>query len=135
MGGDNTEKVKADEQTASDDDISPNAVKIWAVVAFLLSLPVSAIVGGHLGPGKGRAAGIAFALMIGGVLVFRRQTRHLWFWVSIAALVIIHVALIVFVPWTNKSFPAPEFWPVGIADFAFTCGFIKLVEKLMTRNT
>jgi len=130
----NTENAKPDEDATPDDGISPDAVKIWAVVAFLLSLPVAAIVGHHLGPGRGRAAGVAFALMIGGVLVFRRLIRRPWFWMSIAALVIIHIVLIVVVPWSNGSFPAPELWPIGIADFAAICGFIKLVEKLMTRN-
>ena len=130
----NTEKVKPDEDATPDDGISSNAVKIWAVVAFLFSLPVAAIVGHYLGPGRGRAAGIAFGLMIGGVLVFRRLIRHPWFWMSIAALVIIHVVLIIVVPWSNKSFPAPELWPIGIADFAAICGFIKLVEKAMRRH-
>ncbi len=134
MEVDNTENVKPDEDATPDDDISPNAVKIWAVVAFLLSLPVAALVGHQLGPGKGRAAGVAFALMIGGVLVFRRSIRRPWFWMSIAALVIIHIVLIVFVPWSDRSFPAPELWPIGIADFAAICGFIKLVEKAMSRS-
>jgi hypothetical protein len=131
MKEDNIENVKPDEDATPDDDISPSAVKIWAVVAFLLSLPVAAIVGHYLGPGKGRAAGVAFALMIGGVLAFRRLIRHPWFWMSIASLVIIHVVLIIVVPWSDKSFPAPALWPIGIADFAAICGFIKLVEIAM----
>jgi hypothetical protein len=134
MEVDNTENVKSDEDATPDDDISPNAVKIWAVVALLLSLPVAAIVGYHLGPGRGRAAGVAFALMIGGILAFRRLIRHPWFWMSIAALVIIHAVLIVVVPWSNRSFPAPELSPICIADFAAICGFIKLVEKAMSRS-
>jgi hypothetical protein len=50
---------------------------------------------------------------------------------AVTALTIIHVVLIVVVPWSNKSFPAPALWPVGIVDFAAICGFIKLVEKAM----
>jgi hypothetical protein len=53
---------------------------------------------------------------------------------AVAALTVIHVVLVVVVPWTNKSFPAPALWPVGIADFAAICGFIKLVEKAMSRG-
>lgn len=51
---------------------------------------------------------------------------------AVAALTIIHLALIVLIPWSNKSFPAPALWPVGIADFVAICGFIKLVEKAMS---
>ncbi|HTY64003.1 MAG TPA: hypothetical protein VMG30_17275 [Acidobacteriota bacterium] len=53
---------------------------------------------------------------------------------AVAALTIIHVVLIAVVPWTNRSFPAPALWPVGIVDFAAICGFIKLVEKAMSRG-
>lgn len=134
MKEDNDEIVKPDEDPTLDDEISPNAVRIWAVVAALLSFPVAAVVGRHLDPGRGRAAGVVFALMIGGVLAFRRNIRHAWFWMSIVALVIIHVVLIVMVPWSNRSFPAPELWPIGFADFAAICGFIKLVEMAMRRG-
>jgi hypothetical protein len=133
MEEDRPTDVTSDDAT-TDDDVSPSAVKIWALIAFLMSLPVASIVGHHLDQGRGRAAGVAFAMVIFGILVFRRQVRHPWFWMSILALLIIHGALIVFVPWTAKSFPAPELWPIGIADFAFVCGFIKVIEKLMTRR-
>jgi hypothetical protein len=53
---------------------------------------------------------------------------------SVAALVVIHVVLIILVPWSNKSFPAPFLWPVAIADFAAVIGFFKLVEKAMSRG-
>jgi hypothetical protein len=131
---DKTTDVTPDEDATPDDDMSSNAIKIWAAVAFLLSLPVASIVGHHFDQGRGRAAGIAFAMIIGGVLVFQRQMRYPWFWMSIAALLIMHGALILLVPWTNQSLPAPELWPIGIADFTFVCGFIKLIEKLMTRE-
>lgn len=134
MEEDTDENVKPDEDATLDDDISRNAIKIWGLVAALLSFPVAAIVGHYLDPGRGRAAGIAFALMICGVLVFRRLIRHPWFWMSIAALVIIHAVLIIVVPWSNKRFPAPELWPVAIVDFGAICGFIKLVEKAMSRG-
>jgi len=131
MGEENRENVKPTD--ASSDHISPTAVKIWAVVALLLSLPVASIVGHYLDPGRGRAAGVAFGLLLGGGLAFRNLIRHPWFWMSIAALAIIHAVLIIFVPWSNRSLPAPELWPIGIADFAAICGFIKLTEKVMTR--
>jgi hypothetical protein len=135
MEEDSAEKTKPDEDATPEDDISPDAIKIWAVVACLLSFPVAAFVGHHLDPGRGTAAGIAFALMIGGVLVFRRFMRHPWFWMSIASLIIMHGALIYVIPWSNKSYPAPELWPISFVDFAFICGFIKLVEIAMRPRT
>ena len=116
------------------ENVTPRTVKKWAFIAILLSLPVAIVVGHFVDPGRGRAAGLALALMIGAVRAFWYLRRHRWFWMSVAALTVIHVALIVVVPWSNKSFPAPALWPVAIADFAAVCGFIKLVEKAMSRN-
>src|ERR1700739_146986 len=103
------------------------------VVVALLTLPVAILVD-HFDPGRGTAAWASIALMIGAVRVFWYLRRHAWFWMTIALLAIIHVVLIVLVPWSNKSFPAPELWPVGIVDFVAICGFIKLVEKAMSRG-
>src|SRR5882757_3733627 len=104
MGTMNTEKVTA------------RTVKKWAFIALLLSFPVAIVVSHFVDPGRGRAAGVALALMILSIRIFWYLKQRAWFWMAIAALTIIHVVFIVVVPWTNKSFPAPALWPVGIAD-------------------
>ena len=106
----------------------------WGIIVAVLTMPVAMVVSHFSDPGRGRAAGIALGLMIGGIWAFWHQRRHAWFWMAIAALTVIHVVLIILVPWSNKSFPAPALWPIGIADFAAICGFIKLVEKAMSRS-
>jgi len=118
----NTEKVTA------------RTAKKWGFIALLLSLPVAIVISHFVDPGRGRAAGVSLALMIFAIRVFWRLKQRGWFWIAIAALTIIHVVLIVVIPWTNKSIPAPALWPLGIADFAAICGFIKLVEKAMSRG-
>jgi len=116
------------------ENVTPRTVARWGLLAGLLSLPLAIVVSHFADPGRGRAAGISLALMIGGVRAFWHLRRHAWFWMAIAALTIIHVVLIAVVPWTNRSFPAPELGPVCIADFAAIFGFIKLVEKVMSRD-
>jgi len=106
----------------------------WGIIVALLTIPVAIVVGHFVDPGRGRAAGLALALLIGAVRVFWNLRRRPCFWMSVAALVIIHIVLIILIPWSNKSFPAPTLWPVAIADFAAVCGFIKLVEKAMSRS-
>jgi hypothetical protein len=117
------------------EDISPNTVKVWPVIAFLISLPVAEFAEHYYGPGRGRTAGVALGLMILAGRAFWYLRRRVWFWLTVAALLLIHVVLVVGVSWTNESFPAPAIWPVGIIDFVAMCGGIKLVEKLMTRNS
>ena len=116
------------------ENVTARTATKWGFIAFLLSLPVAIAVSHFVDPGRGRAAGVVLGLMIFSIRVFWHLRRHPWFWMSVAALTVIHVVLIVLLPWTNESFPAPALWPVGIADFAAICGFIKLVEKAMRRG-
>src|ERR1700679_2040915 len=121
MEDENTNDVSQDPL----EDVSADTVKIWAVISFLLTLPAMAILSHYIDPGRGRAAGIALGFMIFSVTAFWYLRRHVWFWMSIAILIIVHVALIVFVPWSNRSLPAPLLWPIGIVDFVAIWGFIK----------
>ena len=119
-------------EKANPENVTTRTAARWGLIVALLTIPVAIVVGHFVDPGRGSAAGLALALMIGAVRVFWHLRRHPWFWMSVAALVIIHVVLIILVPWSNKSFPAPTLWPVAIADFAAVCGFFKLVEKAMS---
>ena len=121
-------------KSMSAENVTSRTAARWGLLVGVISLPVAMVVSHFFDPGRGRAAGIALAMMIGGIWAFWHQRRHAWFWMAVAALTVIHVALVVVVPWTNKSFPSPALWPVGIADFAAICGFIKLVEKAMSRG-
>lgn len=121
-------------KSMSAENVTSRTAARWGLLVGVISLPVAMVVSHFFDPGRGRAAGIALAMMIGGIWAFWHQRRQAWFWMAVAALTTIHVVLIVAVPWTNKSFPAPALWPVAIADFAVICGFIKLVEKAMSRS-
>ena len=116
------------------ENVTARTAARWGLMVALLTIPLAIVVGHFVDQGRGMAAGLALALMIGAVRAFWYLRRHPWFWISVATLVIIHIVLIIFVPWNNKSFPAPAVWPVAIADFAAQCGFLKLVEKSMRRS-
>jgi len=118
----------------NNENVTPRTVKKWAFIALGISIPVAIVIGRFVDPGRGRASGLSLALMIGAVRAFWYLRRNGWFWTTVAALTIIHVVLIVVIPWTNKSIPAPALWPIGIADFAAICGLLKLVEKILSRD-
>lgn len=120
-------------ETMTTEIVTERTVKRWGLIALLLSLPVAIIVSHFVDSGRGRAAGVSLALMILAIRAFWYLKQRAGFWMTIAALTIIHVVLIVAIPWTSRSIPAPALWPIGIADFAAIYGCVKLAEKLMSR--
>jgi len=116
------------------DEVAPRTAKKWGCLAFLLSIPVAIVVSHFVDPGRGRAAGISLALMILAIRIFWDLRRHVWFWLDIAALTLVHVVLIVVIPWTDMSIPAPGLRPFGFVDFAVIWGVVKLTEKMMNQR-
>ena len=57
------------------------------------------------------------AAMVAIVIAMRWQLRrHLWFWMTMTVFAALHLALVLFVPWTDKWNPAIVIIPLGIAD-------------------
>lgn len=63
-------------------------------------------------------------------MVFWDFKRSVWLWVALGLMVLLHVPLVLLIPWTNKSYPGFSLLPVGVADFylVYGClyGFFKL---------
>ena len=57
--------------------------------------------------------------------------RHLWFWVTMAVIVSLHVTLILFVPWTTKWVPAIVIIPIGIADLYLMLAILSVIGTLV----
>jgi hypothetical protein len=67
-----------------------------------------------------------------GFLVFLkwRLRRYAWFWITMAAVVALHVLLILFVPWTNKWVPALVTAGVDSLDICLVFWILGIVEEL-----
>jgi len=116
------------------EEVTSRTVKKWGLIAGLLAILGNIVVSHFLDPGRGDAAGISLAILILSVRNFWYLKRHVWFWLDMAALTLVHVVLVIVIPWTDRSIPAPELWPIGIADFAVIWGVVKLTEKMMNQR-
>jgi hypothetical protein len=78
-------------------------------------------------------------------IFFRDYDRHsiamrwelrsrVWFWITMAVIVALHLALILFVPWTTKWVPAIMTIPIGIADLYVMLAILSIVGKFMERS-
>jgi hypothetical protein len=57
--------------------------------------------------------------------------RHVWFWGTITIFAVLHVPLILFVPWTTKWVPALVIIPIGVADLYVMLWVLSVVGKFM----
>ena len=58
-----------------------------------------------------------------------RLRRHVWFWATMAAVVALHVLLILFIPWTNKWVPALVTAGVDSLDICLVFWILGIVEE------
>lgn len=61
---------------------------------------------------------------------WKLRTRG-WFWITMTILAVLHLPLILFVPWTTKWIPAVVIAPVGIADLYAMLWVLSVVGKFM----
>ena len=86
-------------------------------------------------PGRARAAAACVGVF-GTTIWSRWHLRHnVWFWIALAVLAAVHLPLIFRVRWSDASLPAYGLLPIMLADFAFVCGPIWLIENAMSRDS
>src|SRR5215470_17649301 len=72
--------------------------------------------------------------MLGVAIAIKWQLRrHVWFWITMAVIVTLHVLLILFVPWPTKWIPAVVIIPIGIVDLYAMLAILSVVGKFVQR--
>ncbi len=64
----------------------------------------------------------------------RRLWSHPWFWVTMAVVALLHIPLILFVPWGTKWVPALVFAGIDTADFCLIIWIFVLLGKFLTES-
>ena len=105
-----------------------------AFVALLLGVSFFFLFSSLGEPARGRTAGISVGMIVGAVWMRWDLRKRVWFWVTIAILVLLHVPLVLLVPWSNNNYPGVVLLPQGLLDLAVVYNCIKLVEKVMKRS-
>ena len=76
----------------------------------------------------------SIAVIISAVAMRWRLRQQTWFWTTIAAIVALHIPLILFVPWTADWIPVVVILPIAIADLYAILAIVAVVEKFMGRR-
>jgi hypothetical protein len=74
-------------------------------------------------PGTGRVAAICAFVIMTVAREFWDLRKCSWFWLTLSIVVLLHVPLILLVPWNTKNYPGVALPPFGLLDFALvhTC--------------
>lgn len=71
------------------------------------------------------------AIIVLTIIMRWKLKRHVWFWLTTIIFAVLHVPLILFVPWTTKWIPAFVIIPIGIADLYVLLWVLSVVGKFM----
>jgi hypothetical protein len=64
----------------------------------------------------------------------RKLGRHMWFWITIAFFALLHVPLVLFVPWTAKWVPAIAIAAIDSADLIVMLAILSIVGNFMAES-
>ena len=111
----------------------------WAAAAILLTFPLFLLFKYFGRPGIGRATWFCAGAIFLAVRFRWELSGKRWFWPAIAAISLIHLPVILFVPWTAAWIPSFFIFPLVLADFFLVLILIHRVEKYLasagTRRT
>jgi len=105
-----------------------------ALIVLLCALPFFFLFAALGDPAKGRAAATCAGMIATAALIGWDLRKRAWFWVTIAILALLHIPVVLLIPWTNKNYPGIVLLPGALLDLAVVYGCIKLAEKLMTKK-
>ena len=107
---------------------------LWVASAVALTFPLFLLFKylGH--SGNGRAAWFSAFTIVLVARVRWELSKHRWFWVTIAAIVLYHLPLVLLVPWTATWVPSFVIMPFCVVDGVAMLALIQAVEKRMSTS-
>jgi hypothetical protein len=106
----------------------------WAIIAGVCTSPIF-IFFVYLGdPGRGMAAWVSAGAISAAARFLWDLKDRAWYWATIVVIVLLHVPLILLVPWPLRRWSYVQLLPIGLLDFALAYGIIRLVERVIEGN-
>ncbi len=104
--------------------------RAWAIgVGICCLLPLYLIFSAFGNAGRGTAAGC-----FGGAIIIAARLRwdlrnRIWFWIVVGLVVLVHLTMVLLIPWPNRNYTLPIVLPVGIVDILAISYLIQLIAK------
>ena len=105
----------------------------WVAIMAICTLPIWALYA-YLGdPGRGQAAWVCSVMISLAARFFWDLRNRIWFWMTLTIIVLLHIPVILLIPWPFKQLTSIAALPFGFADFGIAYGIIQLVENVAER--
>ena len=102
----------------------------WGVLCGIIGSALSAWLFDHFGRLDLALPTLDSVGVLGFVLVLKWQlSRRVWFWITMAIVVALHVLLILSIPWTTKWVPASAIAGIAALDLIVILAILSVVAK------
>ncbi len=105
----------------------------WALLVLICTLPIY-ILFVYLGDsGRGRAAWVSTGVITFAARLLWDLKTRVWFWVTLAIIALLHVPMILLIPWGDQNLSYVALLPAGLLALGIAYGIIRLVENTIER--
>ena len=59
--------------------------------------------------------------------------KRLWFWATIVVVLLLHVPVVLMIPWPRMTINRITLLPIGVVDLLITLGAVRFVEKFIVK--
>jgi hypothetical protein len=104
----------------------------WAVLCIIIgALPIYWLFD-HFGRLNIALPILNVVAVLGFMLALKRKLwPHTWFWITMAVIALLHIPLILFIPWGTRWVPALAIAGIDSLDFCLILWILSVVGKLM----
>lgn len=107
----------------------------WVLLVVIFTCPAFFLFA-YLGdPGRGIVAAGSAGVITITVRYFWDLSKHMWFWITIGFIVLLHVAAIALIRWPFQQYSFMQMLPIALLDFGIMYGIIRLFENTFEKNS
>jgi hypothetical protein len=84
----------------------------------------------------GFTVGLVVGITMIAIYLRWKLRKHVWFWATIAFILLLHIPLFFVVRWPDTNIPTIAYsMPLGITDFLLISGAISLAKKIFSKGS
>lgn len=108
--------------------------KEWPLLVGICASPLYFLFAYFGDPGRGQAATVCAIALAFAARPFWDLRNRVWYWITLVVITLLHILLILLVPWPYKQLSYVALLPAWFVDFVVAYKIIRLVENVVEKN-